>query len=90
MKRHQGSRRAPSAPAGARPGTAAQLRRVSDFFAQHPIPAAERAIVTAQEKIRIAMKRVATEGPQLHAWLARQYPADAVALRASKSSRPRA
>ena len=56
-------------------GWAPQLERVRSFFAQHPLPAADRAIRSSLERIRIRGKRIATEGPQLAAWLQQRYGA---------------
>jgi hypothetical protein len=61
------------------PNPPCQLERVRAFFALHNLPAADRAIHAAQEKIRIHAARIAREGPQLEAWLGMWQQAQAVA-----------
>jgi len=48
---------------------------VRSFFALHPLPAADRAIRSSLERIRIRGKRIATEGPQFAAWLQQHFVA---------------
>ena len=45
-------------------------REVSDFFAEHPAPAAERSIRQSLERIRLNSAWLDRNGSELRAWFA--------------------
>ncbi len=49
--------------------TAAQRTQVASFFAEHPVPAAERSLAKALDNIDECVKLRAAQEPRLHEWL---------------------
>jgi aminopeptidase N/puromycin-sensitive aminopeptidase len=53
---------------------AEQEAQVTDFFAAHPVPSAERTLKQSQERIGYCVQMKAQQSPQIAAWLGQHGP----------------